>query len=56
MPLGTYSLTVIANGIASDPVSFTGGLMAPSADLAVTYAGPSGSYHEGDYIHLQFAR
>ena len=31
--LGTYSLTVIANGISSDPVSFTGGWTG--ADLAV---------------------
>ena len=34
MPYGTYSLTVIANGIASNPVSFTGGIVGASADLS----------------------
>ena len=43
MPYGTYSLTVVANGIASAPVSFTGGIVGPSADLAVTNIGPSTS-------------
>ncbi len=41
MPYGTYSLTVVANGIASAPVSFTGGVVGPSADLAVTAIWPS---------------
>jgi uncharacterized repeat protein (TIGR01451 family) len=40
MPYGTYSLSVIANGIASAPVSFTGGLVGPSADLGLTNNGP----------------
>ena len=39
LPLATYQLTVIANGIASDPVSFTGGFTG--SDLAVTNTGPS---------------
>jgi uncharacterized repeat protein (TIGR01451 family) len=52
LPLGTYQLTVIANGIASDPVSFTGGVTG--ADLAVVNAGPSGSFNEGDYIPYSF--
>jgi uncharacterized repeat protein (TIGR01451 family) len=39
MPFGTYSLTVIANGIASAPVSFTGGIVGPSADLGLTNNG-----------------
>ena len=43
MPYGTYNLTVIANGIASAPVSFTGGVVGPSADLAVTNNGPTTS-------------
>jgi hypothetical protein len=41
MPYGTYSLAVIANGIASDPVSFTGGFSGTGADLVVTYIAPS---------------
>ncbi len=40
LPLGTYSLTVVANGIASAPVSFTGGY-TNEADLAVTNTGPA---------------
>ncbi len=53
LPLATYQLTVIANGIASDPVSFTGGFTG--ADLAVTKLGPNGgSYNEGDYIPYSF--
>jgi uncharacterized repeat protein (TIGR01451 family) len=47
MPLGTYQLTVTANGIASDPVAFTGGFTG--ADLAVTNTGPSTSL-EGNNI------
>ena len=43
MPYGTYSLTVIANGVASAPVSFSGGIVGPSADLAVTNSGPATS-------------
>jgi uncharacterized repeat protein (TIGR01451 family) len=43
LPYGTYSLCVIANGIASNPVTFTGGLVGPSADLAVTNNGPTTS-------------
>jgi uncharacterized repeat protein (TIGR01451 family) len=49
MPFGTYSLSVVANGIASDPVSFTGGVVGPSADLAVTNIGPS-TCTEGNFI------
>ncbi len=41
MPYGTYSLTVVANGVSSNPVTFTGGIVGPSADLAVTNIGPS---------------
>ena len=40
MPYGTYSLMVVANGIASNPVPFTGGIVGPSADLAITNNGP----------------
>ena len=40
---GTYSLTVVANGIASAPVSFTGGTQGPFADLVVTNSGPTTS-------------
>ena len=43
LPYGIYSLTVVANGIASAPVSFTGGVVGPNADLAVTNTGPSTS-------------
>ncbi len=43
MAYGTYSLTVVADGIASSPVTFTGGIVGPSADLAVTNFGPSTS-------------
>ncbi|HEV2969671.1 MAG TPA: hypothetical protein VGY55_06750, partial [Pirellulales bacterium] len=43
MPYGTYSLTVVANGISSNPVPFTGGIVGPSADLAITNNGPSTS-------------
>jgi uncharacterized repeat protein (TIGR01451 family) len=43
MPYGTYNLSVVANGIASAPVSFTGGVVGPSADLAVTNNGPTTS-------------
>ncbi len=35
LPLGTYSLAVVANGIASDPVSFTTGT-TPMASIAIT--------------------
>jgi uncharacterized repeat protein (TIGR01451 family) len=52
LPLGTYSLTVIANGIAANPVSFTGGVTG--ADLAVANVAPSGSYNEGDYVPYSF--
>ena len=41
MPYGTYSLTVIANGISSSPLSFTGGIVGSSADLVVTNSGPN---------------
>jgi uncharacterized repeat protein (TIGR01451 family) len=47
MPYATYSLTVVANGIASAPVSFTGGTAGPFADLAVTNSGPT-TANEGD--------
>jgi uncharacterized repeat protein (TIGR01451 family) len=47
IPSGTYSLCVIANGIASNPFSFTVGGDPPSADLALRESGPS-SAHEGD--------
>src|SRR5258708_7812381 len=40
LPSGTYALTVVANGIASDPFSFTVGA-GPTADMAVTDSGPS---------------
>ncbi len=40
LPLATYSLNVVANGIASAPVSFTGGYQT---DLAVTNTGPATS-------------
>jgi uncharacterized repeat protein (TIGR01451 family) len=40
LPYGTYSLTVVANGIASAPVSFAGGY-TNEADLAVTNTGPA---------------
>jgi uncharacterized repeat protein (TIGR01451 family) len=43
MPNGTYSLAVIANGIASNSVNFTGGIVASAADLIVTNSGPSNS-------------
>ena len=39
MPYGTYSLTVIASGITSAPISFTGGIVGTSADLTVTNNG-----------------
>jgi uncharacterized repeat protein (TIGR01451 family) len=52
LPLGTYSLTVIANGIASNPVSFTGGVTG--ADVAVVRQGPSSGYNEGDVIPFTF--
>ena len=41
MPYGTYSLSVIANGIASDPVDFTGGFAGTGADLVVTFVAPN---------------
>ena len=34
VPTGIYSLVVIANGIASDPVSFTNGTLSTNADLS----------------------
>ena len=40
LPFGTYSLTVVANGIASAPLNFTGGY-TNEADLAVTNTGPA---------------
>ena len=49
MPYGTYSLTVVANGIVSDPVSFTGGTVGPFADLVVANSGPTAAT-EGDTI------
>jgi uncharacterized repeat protein (TIGR01451 family) len=49
MPYGTYSLSVVANGIASDPVSFTGGVVGTSADLAVVNSDPSAAT-EGDSL------
>ncbi len=49
MPYGTYSLTVVANGIASDPISFTGGTVGPIGDLVVTNTGPTTS-NEGDSV------
>jgi uncharacterized repeat protein (TIGR01451 family) len=41
MPFGTYSLSVVANGIASDPVDFMGGFTGSGADLAVTFVAPN---------------
>lgn len=35
LPAGTYSLVVVANGIASDPVSFTTGNV-PTANISIT--------------------
>jgi uncharacterized repeat protein (TIGR01451 family) len=49
MPYGTYSLTVVASGIASAPVSFTGGIVGSAADLVVTNSGPN-SGTEGSNI------
>ena len=43
LPLGTYQLTVVANGIASAPVSFTGGFTG--ADLAVAGSASGWSLH-----------
>jgi uncharacterized repeat protein (TIGR01451 family) len=54
LPYGTYSLSVVANGIASDPVSFTGGTVGTSADLAVLNSGPSASI-EGDSVTYTLA-
>jgi uncharacterized repeat protein (TIGR01451 family) len=54
MPYGTYSLTVIANGIASSPVSFTGGTTGSSADLALTFNAPTTS-PEGNNITYNLA-
>ena len=54
VPYGTYSLYVVANGIASDPFSFTGGTMGTSADLAVVNSGPSASV-EGDSVTYTLA-
>ncbi len=48
MPYGTYSLSVIANGIASSTVSFTGGIVGSSADLIVTNSGPSNGTEGGN--------
>ena len=53
LPKGTYQLTVIANGIASNPVNFTGGVTG--ADVAVIDQGPSGvPFNEGDIIAYSF--
>ena len=42
LPVGTYSLVVVANGIASDPVSFVvAGAPAPPGDLVATPVGIS---------------
>jgi uncharacterized repeat protein (TIGR01451 family) len=46
LPQGTYSLRVIANGIASDPVAFVGGF-TNAADLSVSNTGFA-SVSEGD--------
>jgi hypothetical protein len=43
MPYGTYSLTVVADGIASSPVSFTRGITGSSSELIVTNSGPNTS-------------
>ncbi len=48
LPYGTYSLTVVADGIASAPVSFTGGY-TNEADLSVTNTGPA-TVNEGDNL------
>jgi uncharacterized repeat protein (TIGR01451 family) len=53
MPYGTYSLSVVANGIASDPVPFTGGFTGTSADLGISYSAPS--VYEGSNIVYQIA-
>ena len=52
LPLGTYQLTVIANGIASSPVSFTGGFVG--ADLSVTISG-GGAAVEGDWLNYNIS-
>ena len=41
MPSGTYNLSVVANGIASSPLSSLSFSAVPTADLAVTDTGPS---------------
>ena len=56
LPLATYQLTVIANGIASTSVPFTGGFTG--ADLAVAVRVPVGgpySSNEGDTVPISFA-
>ena len=56
LPLGTYQLTVVANGIASAPFSFTGGFTG--ADLTVVARVPVGgpyTSNEGDTIPYDFA-
>jgi Domain of unknown function DUF11/Kelch motif len=55
LPLATYQLTVIANGIASTPFPFTGGVTG--ADLAVVQNFPIGlpaTFNEGDTISTYF--
>lgn len=49
MPYGTYSLSVVTNGIASDSVPFAGGFTGTSADLAITYSAPSA--YEGNNVY-----
>ena len=41
MPSGTYNLSVVANGIASSPLSSLSFSAVPTADLAVTDTGPA---------------
>jgi uncharacterized repeat protein (TIGR01451 family) len=54
LPLGTYSLTVVANGIASAPVSFTGGFTG--ADLAVANViTSSATPQEGDWVNYSIS-
>ncbi len=54
LPLGTYSLTVVANGISSAPVSFTGGVTG--ADVAVTdVITSSATPQEGDWVNYSIS-
>ncbi len=49
LPQGTYSLSVVADGIASQPISFTGGFTG--ADLSVALTGPAGGVEGNDVTY-----